>query len=267
MANWRFFETPCRINTNWMDKHKLHRAAELIESANHILIFAGSGLSAESGIPTFRGEDGLYSDPDLLRFAHVDALREAPDEALAWFQKVREMILGFEPNPGHYALARICAERDCTIATQNVDRLLETAFGREGLSPEGIWHLHGSLFDARCDVCEVELEEPPHDYSKAECDECGGILRPNVVLFGEPLPEEPFIQAQGAAHVADVVLMLGTSGIVYPAATLPGLARSHGAKLIEINPNPTELSDLADLIIRGPTGEVLPKIDRLLANS
>ena len=248
-----------------MNKQKLKHAAELIEGAEHILIFAGSGLSVESGIPTFRGEDGLYNDSDLLRFAHADALRETPDEALAWFQKARQMIVGFEPNPGHYALARICGERDCTVATQNVDHLLETAFRREGLTPEGIWHLHGSLFEARCDVCEITLEEPPRDYSKAECDECGGTVRPDVVLFGEPLPDEPFLHAQGAAHVADVVLLLGTSGIVYPAASLPGLARSHGAKLIEINPNPTELSDIADLIIRGPTGEVLPAIDRLLS--
>jgi NAD-dependent deacetylase len=247
-----------------MNKRELIRATGWIDEAEHILVFAGSGLSAESGIPTFRGEDGIYSDPDLLRFAHVDALREAPQQALAWFQKIREMIVGFEPNPGHYALARICAERDCTIATQNVDRLLETAFQREGLSTASIWHLHGSLFEARCHECEVVLAEPPKDFTKTECDECGGIVRPDVVLFGEMLPDEPFVQAQGAAHVADVVLLLGTSGIVHPAATLPGLARSHGAKLIEINPNRTELSQIADLVIRGPTGEVLPAIDRLL---
>jgi NAD-dependent deacetylase len=90
-------------------------------------------------------------------------------------------------------------------------------------------------------------------------------VRPDITLFGEALPEEPFLQAQGAAHVADIVLLLGTSGIVYPAATLPGLARSHGAKVIEINPNPTELSDIADLVIRGPTGEVLPRLDRMLS--
>ncbi|QDG53978.1 NAD-dependent protein deacylase [Persicimonas caeni] len=248
-----------------MDKRKLKRAAELIDRAGHILVFAGSGLSAESGIPTFRGEDGMYSNPDVLRYAHADALREEPEAALAWFQKMRDMIDDYEPNPGHYALARICAERDCTIATQNVDRLLESAFLREGLTKEGIWHLHGSLFRSRCDVCDEPLEEPPTDYTAAECDECGGIIRPDVTLFGEMLPEAPYLRAQGAAHVADVVLLLGTSGIVYPAATIPGLARSHGAKLIEINPNPTELSEIADVVIRGKTGEVLPEIDRLLA--
>ncbi|MFP4599672.1 MAG: SIR2 family NAD-dependent protein deacylase [Persicimonas sp.] len=248
-----------------MDKYKLNRAARWIDESDHILVFAGSGLSAESGVPTFRGEDGLYSDPDLLRFAHVSALKEAPREALAWFQEIRGELGGFEPNPGHRALARLCAERDCTIATQNIDGLLERAFTDEGLPPEGIWHLHGHLDAARCHECDFRIEEAPDDYTRAECDECGGIVRPDVVLFGEMLPEEPFQHAQGAAHVADVVLLLGTSGIVYPAASLPGLARSHGAKLIEINPNETELSDISELIIRGPTGEVLPRIEELLS--
>lgn len=248
-----------------MDKRKLKRAAELIDRAAHILVFAGSGLSAESGIPTFRGEEGLYSDPEVLRFAQADALRDEPEAALAWFQKMREMIDDFEPNPGHYALARMCGTRDCTITTQNIDRLLERAFKHEGLSAGDIWHLHGSLFRSRCDVCDEPLDEPPSDYTEAECDACGGLIRPDVTLFGEMLPEAPYLRAQGAAHVADVVLLLGTSGIVYPAATIPGLARSHGAKLIEINPNPTELSDIADVVIRGKTGEVLPAIDRLLA--
>jgi NAD-dependent deacetylase len=247
-----------------MEKHSLFRAARLIDEANHILVFVGSGLSAESGVPTFRGEDGLYSDPDLLRFAHASALREAPGEALAWFQEAREMLSSFEPNPGHHALARICGERDCTIATQNVDGLLEVAFQSEGLDTDTIWHLHGSLWQARCMSCEARAPEPPKDYTKSRCEHCGGRLRPDVVLFGEMLPEAPYQQAQGAAHVAEVVLLLGTSGIVYPAATLPGLARSHGAKLIEINPNPTELSDIADLVIRAPTGQALPRIEELL---
>lgn len=247
-----------------MNKAAIHRAADLIGPANHILVFAGSGLSAESGVPTFRGEDGVYSDPDLLRYAHADALNEAPDQALAWFQEMREALQKYQPNPGHYALARMCGTRDCTIATQNVDGLLEVAFRREGFATDPIWHLHGSLFDARCHACDVSVDEPPEDFTKAICEPCGGIVRPDVTLFGEALPDEPYQRAQGAAHVADVVLLLGTSGIVYPAASLPGLARSHGAKLIEINPNMTELSDQAHVIIRGPTGEVLPQLDRIL---
>ncbi len=248
-----------------MLKHKLQQAADWLSTANHILVFCGSGLSAESGVPTFRGPHGLYNDPDLLRFAHAEALRDSPKEALGWFQQVREKLAEFRPNPGHYALARICGEHDCTIATQNVDGLLDVAFAHEGIAHEPILYLHGTLERARCQDCDVPLDEPPADYVTAECDACGGHVRPDIVLFGEPLPEEPYLRAQAAAHVAEVVLLLGTSGIVYPAASLPGLARSHGAKLIEINPNPTDLSDIADLIIRGPTGEVLPKIDRLMA--
>jgi NAD-dependent deacetylase len=124
--------------------------------------------------------------------------------------------------------------------------------------------LHGSLYRARCQDCDARLDEPPEDYVSARCPACGGRVRPDIVLFGEELPEEAYTRGQAAAYVADLVLLLGTSGMVFPAALLPGLARSHGAKLIEINPNPTELSDLAHLTLRGPTGEVLPAIEKLL---
>ncbi|MFW6058330.1 MAG: SIR2 family NAD-dependent protein deacylase [Persicimonas sp.] len=238
---------------------QVRRVARWLASADHILVFSGSGFSAESGVPTFRGTGGLYDDPDILRYAHRDALEEEPEEALAWIEGLRGRLTGYEPNPGHRALARICRDHACTIATQNIDGLLEDAFEDEGLSTDCIWHIHGTLKEARCLDCN-EPAEVPDDYTQARCDKCGGYLRPNVVLFGEMLPEEPFARAQEAARKADVVLLLGTSGIVHPAAALPGLARSHGAKLVEINPNETELSDICDVVIRGKTGEVLPEV-------
>lgn len=250
-----------------MDQTKIATAARWIARAEHILVFCGSGLSAESGVPTFRGQNGLYDDAEILEYVHVDAMRERPDEALAWFEKVRQQLQAFQPNPGHHALARICRKYDCTIVTQNVDRLLETAIAQASVgSTPGpkVWHLHGSLHRARCHACGTELASMPDDLVGARCPACGGRVRPDIVLFGEALPEAPHLQAQGAAHVADLVLMLGTSGMVYPAALLPGLARSHGAQLIEVNPNPTELSNLAHLTIRGKTGEVLPAIEKLL---
>lgn len=247
-----------------MTTSKIATAARWIRDADHILVFCGSGLSAESGVPTFRGEDGLYNDSKLLEYAHVDALRDKPDEALGWFHKVVDMLEPLRPNAGHFALARICQSRPCTIVTQNVDRLLEQAIAQSPGSnpPAKVWHLHGSLYKAKCMDCDAPLQTMPDDLLGARCLKCGGRLRPDVVLFGEELPEAPYQQAQGAAHVADLVLLLGTSGIVNPAAMLPGLARSHGAKLIEINPNPTELSALAHLTLRGPTGELLPAIEK-----
>ncbi|MFW5968187.1 MAG: SIR2 family NAD-dependent protein deacylase [Persicimonas sp.] len=240
-------------------KDDIDRVARWIKGADHILAFTGSGFSAESGVPTFRGTGGLYEDPDILRYAHADALEEEPEEALAWIEGLRGRLTGFSPNPGHRALARICRDHDCTIATQNIDGLLEEAFADEGLSTDCIWHIHGTLWKARCLDCG-EPAEVPDDYTKARCEACGGYLRPGVVLFGEMLPEEPFARVQDAARRADIVLLLGTSGVVHPAAALPGLARSHGAKIVEINPNETELSDMCDVVIRGKTGEVMPAV-------
>lgn len=251
-----------------MNRTKIATAARWIRDAEHILVFCGSGLSAESGVPTFRGEDGLYQHSKLLKFAHVEALHETPDAALAWFQQVIEMLDALRPNAGHFALARICQSRPSTIITQNVDRLLEQAIAQSpnepSVAPARVWRLHGSLYRAKCVDCAAPLEPMPEDLVSARCPRCAGRIRPDVVLFGEPLPQDAYLQAQGVAHVADLVLLLGTSGIVNPAALLPGLARSHGAKLIEINPNPTELSAIAHLTLRGPTGEILPAIEKLV---
>lgn len=251
-----------------MNSAKIATAARWIRDAEHILVFCGSGLSAESGVPTFRGEDGLYQDSKLLQFAHIEALRETPEAALAWFQEVIDMLDGLRPNAGHFALARICQARPCTIVTQNVDRLLEQAIRQSpnemSAAAAKVWHLHGSLYQAKCLDCAAPLKTMPDDLVSARCPRCSGRIRPGVVLFGEELPQDAYLQAQGAAHVADVVLLLGTSGIVNPAALLPGLARSHGAKLIEINPNLTELSAIAHLTLRGTTGELLPAIDKLV---
>jgi NAD-dependent deacetylase len=246
-----------------MLESKLKRASEIIWHADRILVFAGSGLSQESGIPTFRGEEGIYSDDKLLEFAHVDALEEKPEQALKWYQQFREQFDEYEPNPGHYALARLARRGETLVATQNVDGLLQKAFRREGVSPN-IWNLHGTLDRIVCHKCGEVIEHPPDDLSKDYEHECGGVLRPDVVLFGEMLPEKPFKQSLAAAERADVVLMLGTSGLVYPAASIPTLARSHGAKLIEVNPNETELSDIAEVTLRGKTGELLPTLDRLV---
>jgi NAD-dependent deacetylase len=246
-----------------MNESNLKRASDLLARAHRILVFAGSGLSQESGIPTFRGEEGIYSDDKLLEFAHIAALEEKPEQALEWYQEFRSKFDEYEPNPGHYALARLARRGEMLVATQNVDGLLQKAFRREGVEPN-IWNLHGTLDRIVCHKCGEVIENEPDDLSKDYEHHCGGVLRPDVVLFGEMLPEEPFERSLRAAKNADIVLMLGTSGLVYPAASIPTLARSHGAKLIEVNPNETELSDVAEIVLRGKTGEVLPRLDRLV---
>lgn len=236
------------------------RAGRLLAEADAVLVFAGSGLSAESGVPTFRGEDGLFSDPEVAELARRGTLEREPERALEWYEEGRRRMREVEPNPGHHALARIAGQVETTVATQNVDGLLEGAAEEEGVELE-VHHVHGSLFEVVCDDCgrevdrEVDLSEVP------TCTECGGMLRPDVVLFGELLPRGVFEAAQEAADRADVCLSVGTSGLVYPAAGLPRRAAKGGAELIEINPRETELSDACDIVIRRKAGEAMPAVE------
>jgi NAD-dependent deacetylase len=241
------------------------QAAELIARADSILAFVGAGLSADSGIPTFRGEDGIFADDAIERLAHADALEREPERALAWLEETRQMVRAASPNAGHRALAELAGSRELTVATQNIDGLVDAAARDQELTLP-VHYLHGSLFRIRCHACDaVHAEEAGEadgiDLSEQPaCPDCGGLLRPDIVLFGELLPDEAFKAAEVAARSADLCLMLGTSGLVYPAAGLPRTAAETGAALVEINPNPTELSHLADVVVRASTSEALPKI-------
>ncbi|MFB6263090.1 MAG: NAD-dependent deacetylase [Bradymonadaceae bacterium] len=240
----------------------IERAAELYDRADEVLVFAGSGLSEESGVPTYRGEDGLFSDPDTQDLARAGILDRDPERALSFYQEGRETIRGLDPNPGHRALARLSRRARVTVATQNVDGLLERACADEGVELP-VHHLHGSLFEVVCRNCGASPADPETiDLSELpDCDRCGELLRPDVVLFGELLPQDAFDRSVAAAETADLCLLLGTSGIVHPAAGIPREAKAAGAELIEVNPNATELSELCDLVIRETTGEALPAIE------
>lgn len=243
-----------------MSDDDLDETARELAAADRVLAFVGSGLSAESGVPTYRGEDGLFSDPETAKLARAGTLDREPERALEFYEEGRQKIRELEPNPGHRALARLSTRADYTIATQNVDGLLERAADAVGTDLD-IHYLHGSLYRIRCHDCErvvdreVDLSELPR------CPECDGLLRPDVVLFGEMLPGDAFDASVDAAQRADVCLLLGTSGIVYPAAGLPRQAKRAGAFLVEINPEATELSELCDVALRGRTGELLPEIE------
>jgi NAD-dependent deacetylase len=249
-----------------MNLHGIKQASRYLINRPRVLVCVGSGLSAESGVPTFRGPDGMFTDPRIARYTHVDTFELEPENVLAWYQQRREQLRDIKPNPGHYAVVELAQTGTYTIATQNVDNLLEAAARELGLALT-IHHLHGSLNHIRCHDCgygfddfglEVDLSTCP------SCERCGGRLRPGVVWFGEALPEQALSKSTEAARNADVCLLLGTSGLVYPAASLPETARQFGAKVIEINTAMTGLSDLCDVIVRGKTGEALPVLTKVV---
>lgn len=234
------------------------RAAGHIKSSDTCFAFVGAGLSVESGIPTYRGEDGLFSDPETEHLAFASTLEEQPQKVLEWFQSLRDKLSDVQPNDGHYALARIHQQTPIIVGTQNIDGLIEQACTEEQIDIP-VHHIHGRADRDRCNECGKHRE--PTDLSTLPtCDECGGLIRPDVVLFGEMLPRQTYDAAARAARQADTCLLLGTSGIVHPAAQLPHEAVKHGAHVIEVNPNPTELSSLADITIRSSTGDALPAI-------
>ncbi len=232
------------------------QAREWIRDAQSIAVLTGAGVSAESGLPTFRGPNGLWRNhkPELL--ATPQAFAADPKLVWEWYDWRRSVHVKCQPNPAHHALAEL--ERraiEFQLITQNVDSLHERAGSRR------IVHLHGSVWRTRCTGCHEEkwndavpLEPlPPH------C-QCGAMLRPAVVWFGEPLPEHELRTALTAARDAQVFIAIGTSSVVYPAAALPRVALENGARVMEVNPECTALSDSAHLFLQGPAGEVLPQL-------
>lgn len=249
-----------------MNLHAVRRASTYLSGSPRVLVCVGSGLSAESGIPTFRGAGGMFNDADIATYTDVETLKKQPEAMLAWYQERRILLQNVRPNPGHNALARLTATGHYTIATQNVDNLMEVACRTENVRPD-IFHVHGLLSDVKCSGCSNVISDLKLDLSTLpRCEKCGGLLRPGVILFGEELPEDALAASTLAAQQADVCLLIGTSGLVYPAASLPEIARNHGAKLIEINTDLTALSDLCDVLVRGNASAILPVLERVVTD-
>ncbi len=238
----------------------LEQTARLLCQARRVLVFAGSGLSAESGIATFRDTtQGLYNDEMLQRVTHASSFETDRAWQLSWHERWREHIAATAPNAGHHALATLTRRGGYTLVTQNVDTLLEQALRAARLSQE-VLHLHGTLQRGRCHACGAIDEAQDWASAQARCQVCGGPLRPDVIWFGERLAAQVHEAAREAARGCDVCLLLGTSGVVYPAAMLPEEAQRAGARLIEINPNPSALTEACDVVWRAPTGEALPQL-------
>lgn len=240
------------------------QAASILADAQHIEVFTGAGMSADSGIATYRDAvTGLWENVDPTALASVDAWAERPEEMFAWYLWRASLVNAAEPNAGHLAVAewaRTPGSR-VTVTTQNIDNLHERA------GSEDVVHLHGSLFDFRCSICSRPWRgtppfpaEPVAAIAPPECPLCGNLVRPGVVWFGEALPHREWDEAQRRMAEADAVVIVGTSGVVYPAAGLPVEAHWRGVPIIEVTPLRTELSRIASIVIEDTAANALPKL-------
>jgi NAD-dependent deacetylase len=228
----------------------------LIEEAPRVVAFTGSGISVESGIPTFRGPDGLWRKYRAEDLATPAAFARDPKLVWEWYDWRRQNMAKAQPNAGHRALARLEGRKaGFELITQNVDGLHDRAGSRR------IHTLHGDIWMVRCVECGAERQDwrAPLPEIPPRC-ECGGLLRPGVVWFGEPLDAAVWTGAERASTAADVFLVIGTSAIVYPAAGLIDAAKIGGAKLVEINPDETSYSEMIEYVLRGRAGEILPRV-------
>lgn len=227
-----------------------------LRSARSIAVLTGAGISAESGIPTFRDAGGLWKNVRAEDLATPQAFARDPKLVWEWYDWRRSLIAKAEPNAGHRALAELEKRApNFSLITQNVDGLHDRAGSTHLLK------LHGDIWTLRCTRCGQERHDPRPSLPDLppRCD-CGGIQRPGVIWFGENLPPEIWTQAEEAANAAEVFLVVGTSAIVYPAAGLVHLAQASGRKVIEVNPAETPVSGIVDFSWRAPASQALPQL-------
>ncbi len=242
---------------------KIQRAADLLKQAARIVVLTGAGVSQESGVPTFRDAlTGLWAQYDPQQLATPAAFRQNPKFVWDWYEFRRGLVRNATPNPGHFAIAQLQQRSpDVTIITQNVDDLHEQSGAHD------VVHLHGLIAQTKCffncqgDPTLVDLAAlPPTDQTPPPCPHCGRWLRPNVVWFTEVLSHDLLAIAGDAVLHCDIVLVVGTSGLVEPAGSLPRIGKQHGAKVIEVNPIPSAITPIADLYLGGASGVVLPRV-------
>lgn len=248
-----------------MDSNRdLERAREFAAGAQRVEVFTGAGMSADSGIATYRDAvTGIWENVDPTAMASIDAWAKDPEPMWAWYLWRAHLARQAEPNAGHLAVAD-WAKREgttVTVTTQNIDDLHERA------GSDNVAHLHGSLFAFRCSICsrpykgEIELPtEPVETLTPPSCPLCGNLVRPGVVWFGEPLPGKEWDEAERRMVEADLVVIVGTSGVVYPAAGLPLLAHQLGTPIIEVTPMRTELSPIATVTLLDTAANALPAL-------
>jgi len=234
---------------------RVGEAARLLTAAKHVVVLTGAGISAESGIMTFRGKDGVWEKYDFSKLATLEGFLEDPELVWRWYEDRRGNIADTAPNPAHYALAEMEPMFEgFDLVTQNIDGLHQAA------GSTNVTELHGNIWRTRCMGGECPIEENrevPLKELPPMCP-CGEMRRPDVVWFGESLPPDALESAMSAAARADLAMTIGTSAAVYPAAYVPVAAKRRGAPLIEVNMEPTPLTEMADVALHGKAGEILP---------
>lgn len=234
----------------------LNKAIEALRNAKSVGVLTGAGISAESGVPTFRGGGGtaVWKGMRFDQISSAEMVRKDLTAVWEWFDYRRGVLRECKPNPAHFTIAGWQERfKSLTLVTQNIDGLHSAAGSRD------LIEVHGNINRSRCVACgalfQMERDVVPHDPDRCEC---GAPVRPDVVLFGEMLPEGAYEKGAAAAAYCDVFFTVGTSALVYPAAMLPEIARQSGAFLIEVNPEETPLTAICDVSVRGKAGEILP---------
>jgi NAD-dependent deacetylase len=239
---------------------RVQSAARALARSRRLVVFTGAGVSKESGIATFREpETGLWAEYDPMELATYEAYARRPEYVWTWYEHRFGAAAAASPNPAHVAIAELEGLLPrVDVVTQNIDGLRQRAGSGD------VVELHGSMFRFKClhgrhtgfvldDFADQEVKPP-------RCPECGDLLRPDVVWFGEALPDDAIDRAQALSAACDVMLVVGTSGVVYPAAAMPLVAKEAGATVIDVNPERDALTAAADIFLRGPGGEILPRL-------
>jgi len=232
-----------------------------LKKAKTVAVLTGAGISAESGVPTFRGEQGLWKKFRPEQLANFNAFIENPKLVWEWYNFRKNLIRQVKPNPGHYALVKIeNLFTDFCLITQNVDNLHRLAGSRR------IYELHGNIMRNRCVDCNKQFDEILFDDENLPRCDCGGLIRPDVVWYGESLPDDVLTKSFAAADKSDVFFSIGTSAVVQPAASLPVEAKRAGAYVVEINFEPTVITNYVDESIIGKSGKILPELMKRILN-
>ncbi len=231
-----------------------------LKNAQKIVFVTGAGISQESGIPTFRGKDGHWRKHDPMKLATIDAFYEDPKLVWEWYEDRRKNILAAQPNPGHQAIAELEKYAKVVVLTQNIDGLHQRA------GSKNVLELHGSIIRIKCTVCDFKDEITSMFDTLPPICKCGEMLRPDVVWFGEGLPQDVWGEAINHASSCDVMVIAGTSLVVSPANTLPMYARQNNSVLIEVNPEQTVMTSDMDLSLQTTSAKALPELVSVFKN-
>lgn len=228
--------------------------SDRLVKSQKIVFVTGAGISQESGIPTFRGKDGLWRKYDPMKLATIDAFYEDPKLVWEWYEERRSNILNAKPNVGHTTIAELEKYRKVSVLTQNIDGLHQSA------GSKNVYELHGSIITIKCTVCDFKDKITSAFSTLPPMCKCGNMLRPDVVWFGEALPQGTWESAIEDASTCDTMIIVGTSLAVSPANLLPVYAKQNGATMIEVNIEKTQMSSQMDLSLQEPAAKALPEI-------